>query len=379
MSIADHVVGTKVALFVTHRCNLRCRYCYNGRAFDRSMPWRTARRAVDFAFEQTPRGFLLLSFFGGEPLLESELLARVVAYAHAEAPRRGRPLFFSLATNATLLDARRLDLLAANRFRVQVSVDGCAEAHDANRRYANGRPTWPRVSANLRRLVEAGLDVHVAGVVDPRNARLLARSFDALRALGVRQIHLAPNLRADWDDDGWAGLEEGLAALGDAWAASLRAGEGVRLDPLHGMVLTHLRQGLDAPLRCAFGTHEFAVSPRGRIYPCDRIVKADDDDGMCLGDLDSGLDPARQRAVVAARDHVEPECAACELRERCMHRCGCYNYESTGHPGRVSPLLCRWERAVIATADRVANTLWAERSPEFLRRFYATGAAGRAP
>jgi uncharacterized protein len=370
MSLAEGVAGSKLSLFVTHRCNLRCRYCYNGPPFDRVMSWSIARRAVDLGLARAARGFLELAFFGGEPLLEITLLEQVVAYAREEAARLGRPLFCSVATNGTLLDSRRLELLAAHRFRVQVSLDGGEAAQDANRRFANGRPTWPRVSRHVAELVAAGLDVHVVAVVDPTTAHLLPASFTALRGLGVRHVHLAFNLAGAWGAAAWAALEESLAALGDAWAETLRTGAGVRLDPLHGMVLTHLRQGLGPPLRCAFGTQELAVSPRGRLYPCDRLVKADDDDAVCLGDLGTGVDPARQRALLTARDHVEPECAACELRPRCRHRCACHNYEATGHPGHVPALVCRWERAVIATADRVASRLFAERDPAFLRRFY---------
>jgi uncharacterized protein len=371
MSLADWVDGTKVSIFLTHRCNLRCRYCYNSRQFDRAMSPLTARRAVDFAFAQAQSGFLVLSFFGGEPLLELELIEQTVAYARAESVRRGRTLRFSLPTNGTLLDERRLRLLADHRFRVQVSVDGGEQAQNANRRFANGRTTWPRVSANLVRMVAAGLDLHVVAVVDPGNVRTLAQSFTALRELGVGHIYLAPNLTVAWDEDAWLRLDESLAALAERWCACLRADEKVRLDPFHAKVQAHIGRGLAPPIRCSFGARDFAISPRGRIYPCDRIVKGDDDDTLCLGDLDSGLDEAKRLAIATARKRVEPECVACALRDRCTNGCGCNNYEQTGDPGRVSPALCRWERAVIAAADRAANTLFAERSPAFLRRFYS--------
>ena len=66
----------------------------------------------------------------------------------------------------------------------------------------------------------------------------------------------------------------------------------------------------------------------------------------------------------------DDECAACELQPRCMYWCGCANYETTGDPAQVSPVVCWFERCFIAAADRVANTLFAEGDPTFLRRFY---------
>ena len=129
-------------------------------------------------------------------------------------------------------------------------------------------------------------------------------------------------------------------------------------------------RGARSPVRCAFGQTEYAVSPRGRIYPCDRMVKADDDDSLCLGDLDSGLNLAKRESLAKRREEIDPECAGCEVRERCTYSCGCANYELTGAPTRVSPTTCWYERTVIAQADRVANALWAERNPGFMHRFY---------
>jgi uncharacterized protein len=370
MSIADWVDATKVSLFLTHRCNLRCRYCYNGEPFERAMSWETAKRAVDFAFEYVPSGLLVLSFFGGEPLLVRELVEQVAAYAGSEAERRRRKLRFSLPTNGAILDDRLLAFLTATDFQVQVSIDGGCEAQDANRVFADGRGTWTLVSQNVERMLAAKLPVHAVAVVDPKNVRFLASGFLALRRLGLRYIYFTPNLFAPWNDDDWKSLDEGLADVARQWADCLRAGEEIRLDPFHVKVQAHVFQGARPEWRCSFGRRELAVSPRGRIYPCDRIVKGDEDDTLCLGDLDHGLDYQKMAAIARSREQIQPECAGCALRNRCTRQCGCNNYEQTGDPGRVSPALCRWERAVIAATDTVANELFAEAAPIFIERFY---------
>jgi uncharacterized protein len=380
MSIADSVDATKLSLFLTNRCNLRCRYCYNGQSFDRTMPLEMARRSVDFAFDYADTvcggngGPLILSFFGGEPTLVRDLIEQVVAYARLQSERRGRRLRFSLPTNATLLDEDWLAFLKANEFRIQVSMDGCRQAQDATRCFADGRSSWTEVWRNLERMLAAKLDVLVLSVVDPRNVRFLSDSFLALRDLGARHIYFVPNLNTEWNETDWQALDQVLATLAGHWADGLRSAQDIRLDPLHTKVLSHIRQGTIPPWRCSFGTRELAISPRGRIYPCDRIVKADDDDTMCLGDLDRGLDREKMAAIARSREQVQPECAACALRGRCTSQCGCSNYEQTGDVGRISPALCRWERAVIAAADAVANVLFAEAAPAFLKRFYPGGA-----
>ncbi|HEY3448455.1 MAG TPA: radical SAM protein [Myxococcales bacterium] len=374
MALDDSLDGVKVSLFLNHACNLRCRYCYNGEKVHRPMSSDVARRAVDFGFEQAGTGFLLLSFFGGEPLLEVARIEEVIAHAKAEAARRKRSLFFSLSTNGTLLDDRRLALIKANGIRVQFSLDGGHRAQDANRLFINNRSSFHRASLNLKRLIADGIQPRIVAVLDPRNARWLVDSYETLLSLGARNVYFAPNLGANWTDAAQHTLEKSLSALADRWAASFReAKEGefiANLDPFNGKVLSQLVRGTKSPIRCAYGHREFAVAPSGRLYPCDRMVKEDDDDSVCLGDLKSGLDVERQRALLKRREAVEPECKECDLRERCQNRCGCANHELTGDPGRVSPVLCWYERTIIRETDRVANAMFAEKVPGFLRHFY---------
>lgn len=366
----------KLSLFVNHRCNLRCTYCYNGRHFDRPMPIATARRAIDFGLESDQQGYLLLAFFGGEPLLEIELIEQSADYAAEQAAKRGKKLFLAISTNGTLLDERRLRLLSSRGFHVQVSFDGAPAAHDLTRRFANGRSSHARIEANLRRLLAEGFAPRVISVIDPRTAPLLGESFEYLMDLGVPHIYFAPNYLGDWSEEACDRFEAALADLADRWAKRLRAGQDVRLDPLNGKVVTHVVPGSSAKVACPFGADEVAIAPTGRIFPCDRLVREDDPASpVCIGDLDRGLDLARRDALLAEKAVLDPECEACELRPRCMHWCGCANYETTGSPGKVSPLLCWFERCFIAEADRVGSQLFAEQTPAFLQRFYLRGAA----
>ena len=359
----------KLTLSVNHRCNLRCSYCYTGEKFHRPMSLEVAQRAVDFGLDQADQGFLLLCFFGGEPLLELALMEQVTAYAKTQADDRGIRLSPSVATNGTLLDARRLRLLEQYRFAVQVSLDGCAPAHDATRPFHDGRPSHSRVARNLQRLLAAGFRPCVIAVIDPANVAHLGESFDYLLDLGAHHIYFAPNYSGNWDEAACDRLETALRDLADRYIARFRAGQDVRLDPLNGKVVTHLNRGHRPGDLCKFGEKELAVAPSGRIYPCDRLV-GQDEGTVSIGDLDAGIDEAKRDALVARKNKPDAECAACPLQPRCTHWCGCANFETTGDVGRPSPALCWFQRCFIAEADRVANILFAERNPTFIRRFY---------
>ncbi|HEX7506130.1 MAG TPA: radical SAM protein [Polyangia bacterium] len=364
-----------LALVLNHRCNLRCRYCYTGRKFDRAMSLDVAKKAVDFGLAHSTTGHLTLSFFGGEPLLEIEAMQAVVIYAERRAQETSHSLAFSISTNGTLLDEHRLSLLRDHAFHVQVSIDGDGAAQNLTRPYEDGRPSHDDVAANLRRLVAENLLEQIVAVIDPTTAAWLRDSYGYLASFGAAEIYFSPNYLGDWNDEACAHFEVALRELGDAYLETFRQGRLLRVDPLYGKIVSHLIQGKTSPRRCGFGAEEMAVAPSGNLYPCDRMVREDDNLAMRIGHVEHGLDQARCDVIQASRRQVDPECSACDLRPRCMQWCGCAQWETTHSLGRISSLFCWFERSFVAEADRIAGILFGERNPTFLREFYGLAPA----
>jgi uncharacterized protein len=359
-----------LALVLNHQCNLRCRYCYTGRKTDRPMSLDTARRAVDLGLEQAGDAPWVLSFFGGEPMLEIALMEAVAAYARDQAARRSGGVSFSISTNGTLLDDRRLRFLRDFAVHVQASVDGASDAQDRARPFADGTASAALVDRNVRRLQAEGLLHQLVAVLTPETVPYLTESFAYLASLGVDEIYFAANYLGDWSDAACDRFEHELRRLADAYAEMFRAGRMRRVDPLYGKIVSHLVLGQQQPRRCGFGRKELAVAPSGNIYPCDRVVGEDTREELRLGHVASGLDEARVQALQERRATVDPECATCDLGARCSSWCGCAQLETTRQLGTVSPLFCWFERLFIAEADRLANMLYAEQNPTFLREFY---------
>lgn len=359
-----------LALVLNHQCNLRCRYCYTGRKADRPMSLAVARRAVDLGLAHAGDDPLLLSFFGGEPMLEIERMEAVAAYAQEQAPRRSTQVAFSISTNGTLLDDRRLRFLRDFAVHVQVSVDGGADAQDRARPFANGTGSAAVVDRHIRRLQSEGLLHQLVAVMTPETSAYLAESFTYLATLGIDEIYFAPNYLGDWSDAACDTFERELRRLTDAYAELFRAGKMRRVDPLYGKIVSHLVLGRQAPRRCGFGRKELAVAPSGNIYPCDRVVGEDTREELRLGHVDGGLDEVRVQSLQERRASQDTECAGCDLGARCSSWSGCAQLETTGKLGSVSPLFCWFERVFIAEADRLANLLYAEKNPTFLREFY---------
>lgn len=370
-----------LTLCLTQDCNLRCGYCYAGRKERRTMSREVARAGIRFGLEQAaiqntnaapPR--LQLGFFGGEPLLEWDLLRWSHEEAVVQAAQAGVVLDFTVTTNLTLLDADKAHWLRDRRYFLGLSLDGNEAMHDTWRVDAAGRGSHAdcvRALAHLR-----GYDAaELICVVDPANLRHLADSVAWMAETFDWKIALNLNFAADWDEAALALLTHEYHRVGDVYLRRYRDGHPVRINVLDGKIRTHLQHGYRDCDKCSMGERELAVAASGNLYPCARLVGDDDRPELRIGDVRSGFDALRRLHFLTHRGNRNPACDGCPVRERCMNWCGCVNHvTSQGRTDHVGPFTCFHEKLSIEVADRVAETLWNERNPAFLRAFY--GQAG---
>jgi uncharacterized protein len=371
----------ELTLVVDHHCNLRCAYCYAGDKFSKRMSDDVMRKAIDLALARRPRQ-LDLGFFGGEPTLHPDFILAAAEYAEraaaALADKNGGPptaLRYVLNTNGTLLSDERSRAMLAGLGKPRtsaafVSIDGPREVHDAHRVDAAGRGSFDRALAGLEALRAAGIPFQLTAVASKQTAARLGDTLRTLLPLGANKIIVASNFRDEWTEQDLDGLRGGLRALGDAWIEQFRAGVAIAVEPLHAKILSHLKGGMPCPSRCMLGGEELAVAPSGRLYPCAQMVGEDDHDELVLGDVEHGVDRAKVVAMQAQKERVEDTCSECALRDRCQSHCGCRHVALTGKLGEITAVLCEIEAAMIAEADRVAEVLYEEQCPAFLRFYY---------
>lgn len=362
-----------LTLFVDHQCNLRCTYCYNGNKFSRPMSQQTMRRAVAHALDGVTDAFSV-SFFGGEPLLHLDFVRAVVEHVPRALEQRGLEqvtLGFGMNSNVTLVDDAVAELLSTHPFVVHASLDGPQPVHDRHRVTARGDGSYRQVIDALARLRRANVPYHLLAVIDPSTARDLGETLELALAQQPVRVLLSINYRADWDERSIALLRDGMRDAADVWIAHFRSGAAVPVNPLHGKILFHLTGGIPCPAQCLLGGGEMTVAPSGRIYPCGQMVGEDDGSGPVIGHVDRGIDPASLLRLGRARDQVEQTCAECEIRTRCQSQCGCRHLALTGRLGEITAALCETEAIYIEAADRVAETLYAERCPSFMDFYYA--------
>jgi uncharacterized protein len=361
----------KTALHLTLDCNLRCTYCYVGEKHGVRMSRETAREAVHFAFQQSRR-HTDLTFFGGEPLLEKELLLETVDYArtlhHKMYPEKS--LRFFTTTNGVLLDEAFLTAARERGIRLTLSLDGYREGHDLARKRPDGSGSFSLIEENFRAIFTHTPEIELLMTFTPANIGFLAAGIENLYAAGFRVFNLGPNYEEPWPEPALTILKDQFARIGDFYLRCFRGNRHIFVSTIDGKIATRTHPRGNLCSCCDKEDGEIAIAPSGNIYPCLRFVKTDQDHTLLLGNIKTGLDLRKRAGILAAAGREWEDCRKCGYRGRCFHYCSAINFRITGDFSHPPPVLCRLEQLTIEAADRLAETLYQEKNPQFLRRFY---------
>lgn len=334
-----------VGLVLTHACNLACSYCYTGEKKRVRMSDALGHRAIEQAIDlaTTAGTALQLSFFGGEPLLERELLVELASTARARAQACGVALTLQVTTNGTLLDDAIVTALGELGVHVAISIDGTGAQHDALRPRSGGGPSHAACMRGLTALLaqRERWPFDVISVVDPRTVAGLAEGVIDLLDRGVEAITLNMNWGGPWDDRSLASFEQQIERVAAVFLAWLRRGRWCRIQPLESSLHMLADRGELLPAHCGAGSRRLAVAPSGRLYGCTRAVGEDTGEGA-IGHLDDGLAP-----------RVPPPRAD-------VRACSCARREETGDVAVVGRVQLRHDEALARVARRVAAVIEAE-------------------
>ncbi len=331
---------------LTRDCNLACAYCFAGAKARERLTYERGLDAIDraLALARELDEPLEVSFFGGEPLLEWELVERLAREARARADAALVPLSLQVTTNGLLLDDERLRALTELDVHVALSLDGAREAHDRLRVNLGGRGSYDQVARALDRLLQRGLPFDVISVVDPRTIDLLAQGVRELLDRGVERLTLNLNWGAAWSSERLELLSreyESVAALVVAW---FRRGRAVVVQPFDS-ALVRLARAEEGPItRCGAGERSFALAPSGRLYGCARAV-GEDTGAHAIGTLDRWADATSR----ARSGRADGGCAE--------GGCACASMEETGDASEAGPVQRFHDELVRSLAPRIAGAL----------------------
>ena len=358
-----------LTLELTERCNLRCKYCIyqdfnvghrNYGTYD--MTFETAKSAIDFLIEHSSgvelSKKLILTFYGGEPLLQFELIKKCVDYAESRQTRH--EWLFAITTNCTLLTEDKINFFADKNFSLTASIDGYKESHDANRVFPNGDGSFDVAISNLKKLALAYKERGIEGPRISINAVITPpydfERIDKLQAFFDSLQWLPDTARITWAyaQSGPPEIEDLKAGI-DAEIFRTEHSEPIDLDPIsewhyehmlssdnklftnesdmRSLMVVHDRIITDYPTKviplnacCVPGSRRVYVTAHGKLKICERIGESPD-----IGNVFDGIDFEALKHFYLD-EYIEkslPICKNCWSVRMCP-LCYIYSYRNNG-------------------------------------------------
>lgn len=354
-----------LCLHIAHDCNLACRYCFAGEGEYHGrralMSLEVGKKALDFLVANSgSRVNLEVDFFGGEPLMNWQVVKDLVAYGRSlEQPFR-KKFRFTLTTNGVLLDDEVMEFVNREMSNVVLSIDGRRQVHDRMRPFRGGQGSYDLVVPKFLKMAESRgqKNYYVRGTFTHEN---LDFSKDVLHLadLGFEQISVEPVVA---DPKEPYALQEAdlpvLMAEYDTLARELlkRQKEGRGVNFFHFMI--DLSGGPCAAKRlsgCGSGTEYLAVTPWGDLYPCHQFVGKEE---FLLGNVQDGIlrpdlvDKFKQCSV-----YSREKCRKCFARFYCSGGCAANAYHSHGDINSVYELGCELQKKRVECAIMIKAAL----------------------
>lgn len=338
-----------LCLNVAHTCNLSCEYCFaKGGKYsgpDAIMSKEIARSAIDFLLENSGSHYNLdIDFFGGEPLLNFDVVKDTVAYAKSKEEEYKKHFNFTLTTNGLLLDDEVIDYLNENMKNVVLSLDGRKEKHDQFRKTLNGKGSYDAVVPKFQNFVKKRGDkeYYMRGTFTANNLDF-TKDLQNYIDLGFTRTSLEPVVGKQ--DEAYALKDEHLEKIYSEYE-KLADMLMEKIDKNEEFIFYHymidLENGPCVHKRisgCGSGTEYMAVTPTGELYPCHQFVGNPD---FVIGNLKDGIvNKDLVNEFKTCNCYSKEECRACWANMYCSGGCAANSYNATGDINNVYDYSCK--------------------------------------
>lgn len=357
-----------LCLHVSHTCNLTCEYCFASQGKfhgDRAlMPLAVGKQAIDFLIAHSgTRTNLEVDFFGGEPLMNWDVVKQIVAYAREAEQLHHKKFRFTLTTNGMLIDDDVIEFSNREMHNVVLSLDGRKEIHDSLRKTVSGKGSYDIIVPKFKELVEKRGDrsYYIRGTFTHQNVDFTNDIFH-MADLGFTELSMEPVV---------CGPEEAYALTGEDLPGLFRQYEILAVEMLkrekegRGFTFYHYMIDLTGGpciykriSGCGSGTEYFAVTPWGELFPCHQFVG---DPKYSMGNIWDGVTNASLRdEFKLCNAYARPECRECWAQLYCSGGCAANAYHATGSIGGIYEYGCRlfqkrMECAIMMKVAQAAN------------------------
>lgn len=332
------------------------------------MSKETAFNTIDFLAEQC-NGRCVATFFGGEPLLERELLKEVVLYSQK---MYGNKIDFRVNTNGTKIDSDWLTFFKKHKLHFALSLDGNSNQHNMTRKFANGKGSYNMVADKLDDIFTFDPYTIAVSVVTPETANCLSDGVQDLFKKGFRYVIQTLDYSANWKTSDIKSLKIQYKKVAKFYQQALKNNQKITYSPFDERIKTWAQKPYERGDLCDLANTQIAIAPSGQIYPCVQFIGDDTNLNRenTIGSVTHGFDDNKRKQFVNENYLDKTSCKGCELYGRCATYCGCVNWRSTGSISTIPPIICEHERMLMPIVDRLANNLWKNKVSLFKRKFY---------
>lgn len=356
---------TRGTLNLTQACNLACSYCFTGGKSSKKMTFNLAKKIVDlflFNAKKGNRKEIEVAFWGGEPLLEWDLIKDIIHYG--ESVKNGITVRFGGTTNGTLLTEEKLKFFDDHGgIAFMISLDGTQESHDRFRTFHNGSGSHAMIMRNLEKALKyhSGYRVRMSPYAEG-----IHRFYDDVAYLishGVRELMFSPVYESGWTEERWRTWEEQCHAVVDLIAEKKEKGSDIGI--------SHFRSytGPDhSHWPCGAGRDYVGFDQDGAIYPCHRFSKFSDTRDwhlkpMVIGHIDYGITDSNLRSqFINFLPASGCQWKGCYESTPCHGGCYAVNYDLTGDIHTAPPEVCRY-----VEMQQKVSKYYAQKIPSFAK------------
>ena len=357
-----------LCLHIAHDCNLACQYCfaeegeYHGRRA--LMSYEVGKQALDFLVENSgSRKNLEVDFFGGEPLMNWQVVKDLVAYGREQEKLHDKKFRFTLTTNGVLLNDEVMEFANREMSNVVLSIDGRQKVHDKMRPFRNGKGSYDRVVPRYQKLADRRNqnNYYVRGTFTRNN---LDFSEDVLHLadLGFKQISVEPVVASP--EESYALMEEDIPEICEQYdrlAAEMVKRHGTEKDFNFFHFMIDLTGGPCVYKRlsgCGSGTEYLAVTPWGDLYPCHQFVG---EEKFLMGNVFDGIQNTDLRdEFKGCNVYAKEKCRDCFARFYCSGGCAANSYNFHGSINDAYDIGCELQRKRVECAVMIKAAIASE-------------------
>ena len=347
-----------ICLNVAHDCNLRCKYCfastgdYHGNR--KLMPFDVAKKAIDFLIENSGnRKRLEVDFFGGEPMMNFDVIKATIEYGRNTAKNFNKHVGFTITTNALLLDDESIEYLNENMDNVVLSIDGRKKTNDNMRKTINGDGTYDIILSKIKKLVKlrGNKSYYIRGTFTADNIDfsndVIALADEGFKEISIEPVVASPDMR-------YALKEEHLDKIMmeyETLAQKIMEYKNTNKD----FTFYHYTIDLDGGpciykkvTSCGAGYEYFAVTPDGDLYPCHQFVGREE---YIMGNVTKGIENGELQERFSQNSIYHKEkCGECWAKFFCSGGCQANAVTFNGDIRKPYDLECKMQRKRIECA-----------------------------